>query len=191
MILAPRFVFFHTPRTGGTWLKKQLRAHAPPEWGCEFVTSSEASRFATNQHWDSATLARLRPDRARTPRFAFVRNPWDLYVSLFEHWKRWNITRAFEPYLEHMVSHRTTLTAWMEDAAPADVGLYERLREDSFWILKKYSDSMPRALEEAFRDSCPENGALRLPYQQYYSPRTRALVASADREIIRRYRYEF
>ncbi len=72
MLIHDRFVFLHVPKTGGTFLDRELRRELP---GCQ--PPSNVPRSA-HHGWDAI------PAEARgRPVLVFVRNPWDWYVSWY------------------------------------------------------------------------------------------------------------
>lgn len=68
MLCAKTFAHIHLPKTGGTWLVATIKHKAPRDWGI----------YVQGNAHDPASLA---PPDVRL--FAFVRNPYDWYVSLF------------------------------------------------------------------------------------------------------------
>lgn len=70
MIVCRHFVLLHVAKTGGTWLARSvLLPHAPAEWALREVAPKHGG------------IADIPADAATAPRFAFVRDPWDWYVS--------------------------------------------------------------------------------------------------------------
>ena len=71
-----QFAFVHFYRTGGTWLTQVLKKFAPPNWTVKEIGHPH----------DRAVHA-----PAGYKVFAFVRNPWDWYVSNYffyrQHWE--------------------------------------------------------------------------------------------------------
>ena len=65
-------IWLHVPKTGGTWLRQVLRAHAPRDW--ELVEHPE------HRSLDGAALD------GRSV-WSMCRNPWDWHVSLFSFWR--------------------------------------------------------------------------------------------------------
>ncbi|MDH3691896.1 MAG: hypothetical protein OEU36_20840 [Gammaproteobacteria bacterium] len=74
MLLCKYFVFIHFPRTGGTFIRETLARHIPDDWE---VTVSPGH----------ATVREISTKYSAVPRFGFIRNPWDWYVSLYSGWR--------------------------------------------------------------------------------------------------------
>jgi len=73
MVITKRFVFLHMPKTGGVFMEEVCRDHLPADW----LVSHGLHRHAP---WEEI------PDGYRDlPVFYLVRNPWDWYVSWFDH----------------------------------------------------------------------------------------------------------
>ena len=73
MLITSDFLFLHVPRTGGRFLRTLCYEHLPPE---------RMIRNALNPHTEYEVVAH---DFADLPMIAFVRNPWDWYVSWYHH----------------------------------------------------------------------------------------------------------
>ncbi len=75
MLVAPgKFVFVHIPKTGGMWVREVLK-HTVPEW--QLRDTKVAHDGVLNLPDEDKLL----------PSFAFVRNPFAWYVSLFSMWQ--------------------------------------------------------------------------------------------------------
>jgi hypothetical protein len=73
MLITSDFLFLHVPRTGGRFLRTLCYEHLPPE---------RMIRNALSPHTGYDVVAH---DFADLPMIAFVRNPWDWYVSWYHH----------------------------------------------------------------------------------------------------------
>jgi hypothetical protein len=72
MMVATDLVFVHIPRTGGGFIRAVLREHLEPE--------PRAPTFATHAAYDE-----LPAEFRDRPGLCVVRNPWDWYVSWYQH----------------------------------------------------------------------------------------------------------
>lgn len=72
MLIHDRFVFLHVPKTAGTFLRRVLHEEVP---GCEPLPGMPGS---AHYGWDQ-----IPEEAADRPVLAFVRNPWDWYVSWY------------------------------------------------------------------------------------------------------------
>ena len=73
MLITPRFVFVHIPKTGGDFIRRICARHLPADW---IVPTTIA------KHGPDVEI----PEEYRDlPRFALVRNPWDWHVSWFHY----------------------------------------------------------------------------------------------------------
>lgn len=72
MIIGRDYVFLHVPKTGGTWIRAALR-----------LSGTIEQEFKDHLHFNG-----LPEDVKKSNRmvFAFVRNPWDWYLSLYTHY---------------------------------------------------------------------------------------------------------
>lgn len=73
MLITRDFLLLHVPRTGGRFLRKLCHDHLPPE---------RMIRNTLDPHTEYRVVAH---DFAYLPMIAFVRNPWDWYVSWYHH----------------------------------------------------------------------------------------------------------
>jgi len=106
-----RFIWLHTPKTGGTWLHDVFSRLAPPSWE---VNGGPAAHVLLHEvpvaleHWNRC------PGRLGLPIMAAVRNPWDWYVSAYFFMEQHRINRtggfavarnAWEPGIEAWEQH--------------------------------------------------------------------------------------
>jgi hypothetical protein len=73
MLITSDFLFIHVPRTGGRFLRRLCEEYLPPE---------RMIRNALSPHTEYHVVA---DDFADLPMIAFVRNPWDWYVSWYHY----------------------------------------------------------------------------------------------------------
>lgn len=78
MILHPKYIFLHVPKTGGTWVRMMLQL------------SGGIERELKGHNPYSKVTPKDRPA------FCFVRNPWDWYISLYCHYHQNLIQRRHE-----------------------------------------------------------------------------------------------
>lgn len=188
-----RCIFIHVPRTGGTSVSKIL--HPGKEY--------EIGGPNRPKHWP---IDRYDPETVNELfTFAFVRNPWDLMVSVWKiliRWGRLPPTLPFprfvwycEPILEKAI-HRTWDRAFLElvrhgqlwwikpDQGGVDfVGRYERLATDFAVVARRIgleTDRLPHV-----------NGTRHRAYQRYYDARSREVVQIRFRRDIEVFGYSF
>jgi hypothetical protein len=190
-----RCIFVHIQKTGGASVEAALRESD----GMLGSSLHEGRRhmFAV----DVRTIAG--PDRWRAYfKFAFVRNPWDRLVSWYHMCMQASAPNPFSRYVrEHAptfdafvtvtttgMGARTTYNQldYLTDATGAMlmdfVGRYETLREDFARIRQRLSlaGDLPHI-----------NDSRHLPYREYYSDETRAIVERRFARDIAYFGYEF
>ncbi len=69
MIVCRHFVMLHVPKTGGTWVSRSVLPAAPVDWNVTLVLPKHN------------VIANIPEEHSRLPVVAFVRNPWEWYVS--------------------------------------------------------------------------------------------------------------
>jgi hypothetical protein len=81
MLIHDRFIFLHVPRTGGIFLRDVLKRELPPG------TVRRGPRMPSGRSGDGTHTGRLEiPEALRgRPVLAFIRNPWDWYVSIYHY----------------------------------------------------------------------------------------------------------
>jgi hypothetical protein len=75
VLITRHFAFLHVPKTGGSFVRRLLVERLPPEWFFELPPARHQ-----HQGWDE-----LLPVATGLPVLAFVRNPWDWYVSWYHY----------------------------------------------------------------------------------------------------------
>ena len=131
-------------------------------------------------------------------KFGFVRNPWDRVVSLYERTEALQLREktTFDEFVDwiqyssatcvHSSPHRYQLD-WFVDPngnVLADfIGKFERLDEDWAFVAKKLGVSESCLIKDPIR------GARH--YTEYYTPRTRDIIANKFKVDIERFDYEF
>lgn len=88
--LKRKVVFIHIPKTAGTAIELALGIKSKGTnnedilWG-----PAEVSRGGSKQHYTYQEILEKKPNIAKWPAFAVVRNPWDRMVSGWAHHPRW------------------------------------------------------------------------------------------------------
>jgi hypothetical protein len=189
-----RFVFVHVERTGGTSVFHTLKrwADIPGPAGTPI-----AGRNPHASAWElRAKLGASVFDDYFT--FAFVRNPWERELSLFDH------ARADRDHSHYALFQRMSFDDylyWLKDHPPASqrskvsdpdgkvavklLGRYERLQQDFVEITACIGIEgleLPRLNvgQRTLRD-----------YHAHYTSETRQLLAELRREDIEAFGYEF
>jgi hypothetical protein len=183
MLVTPQFIFIHMPKAGGNFVRAAC-------------TGVEVGTF-------HAGGADIPPEYRHLPVFAVVRNPWDWYVSWY-HFER-ALPRANVAYMKLTEHGKLGFSETVERACAwkPHGDLYSIL----FWTLVGQFEGIEvgrfENLREDFRAFCERHGvevdvsgaklnqSSRGPYQDYYSPELRELVAQSAHRLIDRYGYAF
>jgi hypothetical protein len=196
-----RFVFVHIFKAGGTSMRAVLEPYATvPVYGLagrpELGTHAQSNlhKHATALQIKSCADPRLWEQYFK---FAFVRNPWDWQVSLYHYM----LTDPFNPHYEEVRRWGSfdAYIRWRCAVAPAPqsafvcdetgqllvdyVGRFERIHED-FRVIAERIGLGSIELPHLKKVEHP-------PYQELYSPETRALVARAFERDIGMFGYDF
>lgn len=210
-----RFIFFHVGKTGGMSLREVLQSYAeepekfkirrPPE-------TIDGKPNAFYEVWQTLLLhAKARDARKELPKdifdgfykFAFVRNPWDLQVSMyhfilrepassthaqvkaagsFEGFLDW-VSQTPAPYPKGISKlQRDMITDSQGNLLVDFVGRYESLASDfeKLRLQLGIQARLPHMNRSQHRD-----------YRSYYNERTLALVADLFRADIEMFGYGF
>ena len=197
------FAFVHIPRTGGVSITAALRdSGRPMRFDGSYpqlpgIDAAERAKIVTMYPFNTPfvydphlRLSVLRdlgaiPEGAFT--FGFVRNPWDLVVSVYTYAIRqgmWLVN--FERFLEEYVRIASDQTAFLCDAdggVTVDfVGRFESLAADFAHVAERLgiAPELPHLNRLAHR-----------PYQAYYTPETRSIVADFHQRDIAIFGYAF
>lgn len=203
-----KFIFIHVAKTGGSSVDKALRpfAHDPLQYPENRVLDRLGVRI---NHWSRHERRRFRRHvtaqalRKRLPRdvfdesfkFAFVRNPWDWMVSYYSfirecpahHLHKRGRSMSFEDFLQFEIKRRhglqsASLTDKQGRILVDFVGRFERLTEDFLHVCRILQVCAP--IEHCNRSHHAD-------YRDYYTRRTRALLADHLRQDIERFGYSF
>jgi len=154
MIIDKYFVFLHVPKTGGTWIRNILRNRTT------FVHEFKDHRF------------QIPTEQQHKPVFAFVRNPWDFYVSAYTHYHHNWEKQQHEFSYRRLGRRPDTHQAFLEKrfgGSFEDMILHQKSKKDfiskTFETLPtqtqflRYEDGLANALIQFFEDS-------KIPYQE-------------------------
>ena len=185
-----RCLFFHVPRTGGSSIES---LDWWDEWTGHFPSAREVGEPGK---WFS---------------FAFVRNPWDRFVSLYHYFASMTPEHPWYGLNARIVAHvrrcgsfgefcrrfhvgplRINLHFWPQCSWIADadgkllvdfVGRFERLQDDFARVCTRLA--LPVS-------ELPKlNGSPHGPYRDYYDERTREIVADLSRADVAAFGYTF
>jgi hypothetical protein len=199
---APRFLFVHVQRTGGTTLDAVLRDALP-----------SAHRYLGTHDFATRARKELGLSFGGYFKFAFVRNPWDRLVSWYEMivqrsrepgayqlalWRYLNDNASsFDDFIERctgviqdvdgdksFVFQQHQYLCDEEGRLLVDfVGRFERYEEDAKAILRR--------LGLAHLELPKLNASVHRDYREYYTPKTQAIVAERFARDIALFGYQF
>ena len=204
-------IFVEIPKTGSTSVRAILGKAWKPHlnlWQIKNQMETYWTRYGGRKNRILAALYLLRSEKRRKAiggkqfetyfKFGFVRNPWDRVVSLYERTEALQLKdkMAFDEFVDwiqyssatcvHSSPHRYQLD-WFVDPNGnmlADfIGKFERLEEDWAFVAKKLG------LNENLPHQRPNPRARH--YTEYYTPRTRDVIANKFKVDIERFGYEF
>lgn len=210
-----RFIFFHVAKTGGISVRRALEPYAEEPERFKIPRPARMKAGKPNPFygvWEAMLLHAKASDAQRELpvevfepyfKFAFVRNPWDLQVSMYhfilreETHIRHALVRSlgsFEAYLEWLVQTpnpfpKGATRLQQEPLIDATgrllvdfVGRYEHLAEDFEQVCQhlRLSVQLPHLNRTEHQD-----------FRRYYTDATRALVARHFAEDIERFGYTF
>jgi hypothetical protein len=188
MIVGREFVFVHVMRTGGTWARQQLLAHAPASWELKQI---EGVSNHTPHSW-------LEGQRRELPVVAFIRNPWDWYVSYWQAEQQYQGLRktknpwrglAFEQAVTLMPSLTKHFHKLTDGAARLHVARYEQLPQALPEVLGAAGVEMSDSVRLTLQSGVRMNSSRRGPYREYYKGKAAEIVANREAELIERFRY--
>lgn len=94
MLICNRFIFVHVPKTAGIWLRSCLLEAVPIDWNLRILP----------YHTSAAPLLAYDDRLVNRKIFAFVRNPWDWYVSWWFYF--------LQNYTEHTGNYALDYALW-------------------------------------------------------------------------------
>ena len=202
-------IFVHIYKTGGTSVTQALEAHFGPlgrrlhrSGRCWHGLAFRGAFHKLAQHCTAREIRDQLPDDlfAHCFKFAFVRNPWSLQLSLFRYVLRtpdhsqhadFAALSSFEAYVQWLETlpngpHRVQCDFVMdEDGKPLldFIGRFERLEQDFAAVADRFGwqPNLPH-LNASGGD--PD-------YRQFYTPRSRDIVARLHRADIETFGYDF
>jgi Sulfotransferase family len=207
-----RCIFVEVPKTGTTSIRSILGNPRHPHldvWELKHELETQWTRH--NGRWDKYYGAwyGLKPEKERRDRgraifdsyfkFGFVRNPWDRTVSLYERRESAQLHKeiTFDEFVDRIrystftcmyPSPKVNQLDWMVDPSGNVIvdfiGRFERLEED--WRLVADKLDIDRPLPHGNR-----NPQRIRHYTDYYTPRTRDIVARRFAVDIETFGYEF
>jgi hypothetical protein len=210
-----RFVFFHIGKTGGMSVRRALQEYAREPERFKIRRPARLVHGRPNpmyEVWSTLllhatardALKELPPEQfSRYFKFAFVRNPWDLHVSLYHFILREPTSStyaqvaslgSFDAFLEWAIAtphlFPKGITKWQHEMIADEqgvllvdfVGRYESLDRDFTHVCRTLGISavLPHLNRSEHRD-----------YRAYYTPRTRGLLARHCGADIEMFGYSF
>lgn len=176
MLVTPEFVFLHVPKTGGTFVRTLL----------------EDRLVYSDYH---ASIGEIPSGFRHLPRYAFIRNPWDWWVSwwVYKREQGEDVGDTLEEAITRVLCEQRNYrdygflgyTFWriIGNRKQTQVLRFERLREDLGEVMRLYNYPEPNGQ----RVNASERG----DYRDYYDDFTRELVGSLERRVVRAFGYEF
>lgn len=185
-----KLIFIHVPKTGGTSVAEALSsAWADAEDGSEWMTSNPMFRAHVTA---KEMQQRIVWDQYQS--FAFVRNPWDRMVSIWNQIAYNNQSYPFHTFVVHPPNFAAAFlrpqTDYLYNGVGGRlvdyVGRYETLNKD-FELVQQIWHGWP--------STCPSLSYLNkhdhLPYQEYYTPLLQDIVAQRFASDVNMFDYEF
>ncbi len=205
-------IFIEVPKTGSTSIRSILGIPPNPHtniWQTKYELENYWTHHGGIRNRILASLYLLLPVAKRKEigakilqsyyKFGFVRNPWDRVVSLYERREGLQLKEkmSFEEFVDwvefasstciHPVPHRNQLD-WFVDphgnVLVDFIGRFESLESDWTRIAQKLGITQP--LPHANK-----NPRRTRSYTEYYTPRTRRIIAERFRIDIQYFGYEF
>ena len=207
MILARDFVFVHMPKTGGTFVRKLFRDHAPESWQVQEIH-------------DHITAENTPESHAQLPKFGFVRNPYPWYVS----WFNYHLQQLGEEKLDvkHFFARHSNqgeldlkATIFNMHQAPevqqsgtgfftmylqrhfgpecrlVEVFKMETLRPDLLGFLREHARDLPAKMVAAIEGDPKVNVTSKRHYSEAYDEELRDFIWREDQHVFQRFGYTF
>lgn len=193
---AQKTVFIHIPKNGGTSMYNTFGMDHPPETHCPVVGYREADP----ERWAGAF------------KFAFVRNPWDRFVSAFHYLKRKPLSEDDRLWAEQVLSECEDFDAFMTRlrASRTFLGTVMMWRHfaPQWWYVTDEAGDMQVDHFGRFEDFAKEVGVIgdklgietemvhenkvaRAHYSDFYTPDSVDFVGRLYKGDIKRFSYQF
>ena len=205
-----KFIFIHIPKAAGSSVADALLPYDDHPWLNHPMARKIRNRLGVGKvsapgvgielfrHHATAREVRAQLGPAEFDRyfsFAFVRNPWDFYVSYYHYVRK----ATLHPY--HVQARMTDFSVFLKQLLDKGPMLQAtRVSGDDGAQIVDFVGRYER-LEEHFAEICERVGIqARLPhmnktrrstYREYYDGETQALVARLNRLDIETFGYEF
>lgn len=177
-----KFIFIHIGKTGGTSIEFALNENVQR---CKI--RHDNTEFE-EKHWSPNQYLVKYPESKDYFKFAFVRNPWDLEVSLYE-WYRlyYKINFSFESLLKNRAQKKRMgfynyLFSRSEKRLVNFIGKFENLKDD----FKKVCDRLNIKAELKHN-----NKTIHAHYTDYYNDLSKEIVRKAYAREIDCFNYRF
>lgn len=209
-----KFIFVHVPKTGGNSIQEQLK-----KYSYDKITSNEStqdglerfnilSKYSKNikKHTTIYGYKKYLPNDVYNnyKKIAVVRNPWDRIVSLYfsPHAGR---TKFDQNEFIKVIKSCHTLPFYLNLISPVEhlfskLGFFKGIKYDLcdqidyFLRFENLNSDYEKLCNEIGIDYIPlvvRNKSKRLPYQDYYTPKTMDLVKRKFKCEIDTFGYEF
>lgn len=193
-----KFIFIHVPKTGGTSIKNAL------------YTKDERNYLSDNDLWH-CPVRELTDIPDDCFKFAYVRNPWDRFVSLYQYFRSSVLRRGYQQDKERSKILRSMCNNFTEFCHLSVDQLYE-IHPDHFrnqyWFIEKdaqlgvdfigrfenmWSDfkHICNKIEIPIQRLLRKNSTKHPIYTEYYDEKTKQLVADLYTDDIEHFGYKF
>lgn len=200
-----KFVFFAVPKTATHTIREALRAHKGPEdweqqvlFGKQFLPIPEIARLQHGHISARQIQPLVEPELWESYfKFAFVRNPFDRYVStcFFLNRRDPNFARSAAQFMKQALSRPQFRQRVL--VKPQYLQLIDASGEIALDYVGRYE-----TLQESFNEICErinipatnlgrKNASDHTTYSEYYDDELRDIVADFYSEDLKRFGYDF
>lgn len=192
-------VFVHVMKTGGKWVRDVLSGGIPAEWNVYDSLRPTPEDPAAGLHVGMLDVPR---EYRNAPVLAYVRNPWDWYVSCFSFFRN-----KFDAGDDVDVFQRSLSTLIdLNNCTMHSLGMVLDADGAPCCRMRRVEDGVGAQLLRFMDDNCPyvpevvriaangmerKNVSSRGDYRSYYTDEMAASVAIRDAWLISEYDYEF